>query len=152
SLTTTLTALREIAAQGVDPEKLPGLAAEAMRGESLTHAWLEFKDTLHAEIGPPDEFGGRSTSRYRQTVPVDVFFSPEALVYSPMNAEFFRHFPGMLTATGIVLTFSGLIFGLHEFGITSDINSVADKVYGLIETVGWAFAASALMIIIAVVT
>lgn len=124
--------------------------------ELLRHAWGEFRDTLHRQrldVGVEDVddgFAPTDSVVYRQTVPAEVYFTADALVHTPMRTEFFKHFPGILTAFGIVGTFSGLILGLSQFSTTGTIEEVNESVNELVYSVQHAFYVSGGFIFLAV--
>jgi len=65
------------------------------------------------------------------------------LVDTPLNTEFFRHLPGLLTGIGIIGTFSGLIVGLSGFDPTGSAEAVKSSLGNLMDGVKEAFYASA---------
>lgn len=90
--------------------------------------------------------GERRLVAIRATVPAEVFFNTQVLVDTPLNTEFFRHLPGILTGIGIIGTFSGLILGLSGFQPTGPAQVVQASLGGLMEGVKEAFYASAFAI------
>ncbi len=78
--------------------------------EPFQHLWAEYEDTLHllrSTDGSPISLRATSTS--------EIYFSKESVVDTQIDADFFRHLPGILTGIGIIGTFSGLVWGLHLF-------------------------------------
>ena len=78
--------------------------------EPFQHLWAEYEDTLHllrSTDGTPISLRATSTS--------EIYFSKESVVDTQIDADFFRHLPGILTGIGIIGTFSGLVWGLHLF-------------------------------------
>lgn len=78
--------------------------------EPFLHLWAEYEDTLHllrSTDGSPISLRATSTS--------EIYFSKESVVDTQIDADFFRHLPGILTGIGIIGTFSGLVWGLHLF-------------------------------------
>ena len=78
--------------------------------EPFKHLWAEYEDTLHllrSTDGSPISLRATSTS--------EIYFSKESVVDTQIDADFFRHLPGILTGIGIIGTFSGLVWGLHLF-------------------------------------
>lgn len=78
--------------------------------EPFKHLWAEYEDTLHlvrAPDGEPISMRATSTS--------EIYFSKESVVDTQIDADFFRHLPGILTGIGIIGTFSGLVWGLLKF-------------------------------------
>ena len=121
----------------VRPEELD----ELFRERPFHYLWNEFKNSLH-EMSNED--GGNQS--IRSTLTADFYFSKEAIVDGYINTEFFKHLPGMLTGVGIIGTFSGLIWGLHQF---STANAV-ETLNLLLGEVGSAFLGSGAAIFIAI--
>ena len=72
--------------------------------EPFQHLWAEYEDTLHllrSTDGTPISLRATSTS--------EIYFSKESVVDTQIDADFFRHLPGILTGIGIIGTFSGLV-------------------------------------------
>ena len=116
--------------------------AEIMQvDKTLTHLWNEYTETLHEQYDYVE--GERRLVAIRATVPAEVFFNTQVLVDTPLNTEFFRHLPGLLTGIGIIGTFSGLIVGLSGFEPTGSAEAVKSSLGALMEGVKDAFYASA---------
>lgn len=109
----------------------------------LRHAWNEFEESLH----PQSELdnGEERIVRIRATAPSASFFSEQQLVGIPLNTEFFKHLPGILTGIGIIGTFYGLMIGLNHFD-PSTPEQVASSVNNLLHDVLYAFLGSAVAI------
>ena len=119
--------------------------AEIMQTDkTLKHLWDEYTETLHEQYDYVD--GERKLVSIRATVPAEVFFNTQVLVDTPLNTEFFRHLPGLLTGIGIIGTFSGLIVGLNGFAPAGTAAAVQASLSALMEGVKEAFYASALAI------
>ncbi|EFG3742968.1 anti-phage defense ZorAB system ZorA, partial [Escherichia coli] len=73
------------------------------------------------------------------------FFSEQQLVDIPLNTEFFKHLPGILTGMGIIGTFYGLMIGLNHFD-PSTPEQVSSSVNNLLRDVLYAFLGSAFAI------
>lgn len=71
--------------------------------------WSEYCSSLHVV------YGRHESKTILATAPAETFFSKESMVDLNINADFYRHLPGILTGIGIIGTFSGLVWGLHEF-------------------------------------
>lgn len=95
----------------VDKAHLDGLSELFSKDKILDHLWKEFRDTLH-EQKDLDASGTYHTTAIRQTVPAEMYFSEQMLVYSPLKTEFFKHLPGILTGIGIIGTFWDFISSL----------------------------------------
>ncbi len=88
-----------------------------------------------------------SISSLRATVPAETYFTKEALVDIQINADYFRHLPGIMTGIGIIGTFSGLVWGLHSF----NANNASDSLFPLLKEVTSAFIGSGVAIFAAIV-
>lgn len=78
--------------------------------EPFKHLWAEYEDTLHLVRAPDGE-----PISMRATSASEIYFSKESVVDTQIDADFFRHLPGILTGVGIIGTFSGLVWGLYQF-------------------------------------
>lgn len=107
------------------------------------HAWSEFSESLH----PQSELVGSEEKivKIRATAPSASFFSEQQLVDIPLNTEFFKHLPGILTGVGIIGTFYGLMIGLNHFD-PSTPEQVTSSVNNLLHDVLYAFLGSAFAI------
>lgn len=109
--------------------------------EPFQHLWAEYEDTLHllrSSDGSPVSL--------RATSPSEIYFSKESVVDTQIDADFFRHLPGILTGIGIIGTFSGLIWGLHLF----NPNEPAETLGQLLHEVSSAFLGSLVAIFAAI--
>lgn len=109
----------------------------------LKHAWNEFEESLHSQY--EQENGEEKIVRIRATAPSASFFSEQQLVDIPLNTEFFKHLPGILTGMGIIGTFYGLMIGLNHFD-PSTPEQVSSSVNNLLRDVLYAFLGSAFAI------
>lgn len=109
----------------------------------LKHAWSEFAESLH----PQTELIGSEEKivKIRATAPSASYFSEQQLVDIPLNTEFFKHLPGILTGVGIIGTFYGLMIGLNHFD-PSTPEQVSSSVNNLLRDVLYAFLGSAFAI------
>lgn len=109
----------------------------------LKHAWSEFAESLH----PQHELVGSEEKivQIRATAPSASYFSEQQLVDIPLNTEFFKHLPGILTGVGIIGTFYGLMIGLNHFD-PSTPEQVSSSVNNLLHDVLYAFLGSAFAI------
>lgn len=112
------------------------------------HAWSEFSESLH----PQSELVGSEEKivKIRATAPSASFFSEQQLVDIPLNTEFFKHLPGILTGVGIIGTFYGLMIGLNHFD-PSTPEQVTSSVNNLLHDVLYAFLGSAFAIFFSIV-
>lgn len=74
--------------------------------------WTEYCSSLHTVHARKGE---TEAPAVLATVPAEMFFSKESMIDIQINANFYRHLPGILTGIGIIGIFSGLVWGLHEF-------------------------------------
>lgn len=116
--------------------------------KKMLHLWEEYKDSLHPQK-KADASGQEKVSRWRSTVPVEMFFSTQTLVDVPLKTEFFKHLPGILTGIGILGTFFGLLEGLKSFDISDNPQIVRDSLSMLLHGVNLAFLISASAIFLA---
>jgi methyl-accepting chemotaxis protein len=135
----------DIGSQVTDLERI---AQEVMGNDRLLHCWKEFTETLHPQTRT-NEFGQEEVVRWRATAMAESFFTEQALVDTPLKAEFYKHLPGILTGIGIIGTFSGLILGLIDFEVSTDADQVRRSLASLIQNVGHAFIVSASAIALA---
>lgn len=114
--------------------------------DELKHLWGEYAETLHQQ-NKLDNSGQSKITCYRATAMAEVFFAEQALVETPLRTSFYKHLPGILTGLGIIGTFSGLIYGLKEFGKKgADPATIQASLGELIRAVGDAFIVSAIAI------
>lgn len=112
--------------------------ASAFEQSDFLHQWSEYQETLHNQYVEKD--GERVISRTRATVPSSFYFSAQSMVDTPLQTEYFRHLPGIMTGLGIIGTFFGLMMGLLQFDMAPDM--VQKSVTGLIKDVLYAFIGS----------
>ncbi len=122
------------------------LDASALRiffnDEPFKHLWSEYEDTLHLVRN----YDGEAIS-IRATSSSEIYFSKESVIDTQIDADFYRHLPGILTGLGIIATFGGLIFGLKSFSPTEP-----DSTLGLLlHEVMSAFIGSGIAILTAIV-
>jgi hypothetical protein len=129
---------------GMEPIDREEVAKVLGSNMTLAHLWNEYTETLHEQYDHAD--GVRRLVAIRATVPAEVFFNTQVLVDTPLNTEFFRHLPGLLTGVGIIGTFSGLILGLSGFEPTGSAETIKASLGALMEGVKEAFYASAFAI------
>ena len=119
----------------------PNILDPIFVSKPFDHPWREFKNSLHEMQG--EDISSKSI---RSTLTADFYFSKEAIVDGYINAEFFKHLPGILTGTGIIGTFTGLIWGLHKFNTTNAVETLSL----LLSEVSSAFVGSGIAIFIAI--
>lgn len=127
--------------------ELKEIAAGSMSVPELTHSWSEYAETLHPQYAL-DDLGQNRIVRWRSTAMAETFFSEQAIVDAPLNADFYKHLPGILTGLGIIGTFLGLIVGLSSFDV-SDAAKAQSELKNLINSVGHAFYVSGAAIFLA---
>lgn len=114
----------------------------------MSRLWDEYSKTLHPQTIQGAN-GINTISCWRATALAENFFTEQVLVDSRLKTEYFKHIPGILTGLGIIGTFIGLIIGLTNFNIPSDLTKVQDELRQLIDSVGHAFIVSAISISLA---
>lgn len=105
--------------------------------------WAEYRQSLR--VLHDEETGSK---KILATVPAETFFSKEAMIDLRINADFYRHLPGILTGIGIIGTFSGLVWGLLQF--RPDTGRALDSLPILMQEVTSAFIGSGLSILCAI--
>ncbi len=128
-----------LAGQLSDPDLHPGVRQWNFYPR-FSHLWREYSQTLHVQRIRQDS--GKTRVAYRASVPAESFLSTQNLVDIPMRVEFFRHLPGILTGTGIISTFAGILLGLTEFNPTVEPEQVTHQLKALFTGVSTAFVAS----------
>ena len=121
--------------------ELGEIASEAMSEPRLAHLWSEYAETLHPQR--EDDGVQLRVVRWRATALADSFFTEQALVDTPLKADFYKHLPGILTGLGIIGTFSGLIMGLINFDVSLNPLEAQKQLRALVNSVGHAFFVSA---------
>ncbi len=109
--------------------------------------WAEYRHSLHV-VQSREADGGESVKTVLATVPAEAYFSKETIVDLKINADFYRHLPGILTGIGIIGTFSGLVWGLHQF--KPDPDQTMESLPLLLQEVTSAFVGSGLAILAAI--
>lgn len=109
--------------------------------EPFKHLWAEYEDTLHLVRAPDGE-----PISIRATASSEIYFSKESVIDTQIDAEFFRHLPGILTGIGIIGTFSGLVWGLFLFNPADPVDTLGT----LLQEVTSAFIGSGLAIFAAI--
>lgn len=116
--------------------------------DTLKHLWGEYEETLHEQHATIN--GEQSVVAIRATIPAETYFTTETLIDTPLNTEFFKHLPGILTGIGIIGTFAGLITALMQFDITTP-EKISTSLTFLMNGVLEAFIASAFAISMAMI-
>jgi putative membrane protein len=129
--------------------QLKVLLGEHFDKTAFAHAWQMYEDTLHDQYETVD--GEQKLLRSRATVSSEYFFTQSLLVDTPLNIEFFKHLPGLMTGVGIVGTFAGLLMGLLQFDPAGDPSKVQNSLDLLLHGVSEAFIASGFAILMAMV-
>lgn len=134
-----------------EPNTAPHKVAEIFAKERiLLGLWKEFAKTLHEQREMRN--GEFQTTAVFSTVTADAYFNPESVFEGPINSEFFKHLPGVLTGFGIIGTFLGLIQGLDSFAKIQLGNSKATQLglQDLMNSVSGAFSVSTAAIVSAI--
>jgi hypothetical protein len=134
-----------------EPNTAPHKVATIFASErALLGLWKEFEKTLHEQRELRN--GELQTTAVFSTVTADAYFNPETVFEGPVNSEFFKHLPGVLTGFGIIGTFLGLIQGLRSFASIQLGNSQATQLglQDLMNSVSGAFIVSTAAIVSAI--
>jgi hypothetical protein len=115
----------------------------------LRELWQEYSQALD-NVAQLEADPQQPTGQWQTTSAAELFYSEHALVDSPLQVNFYKHVPGILTGIGIIGTFSGLIMGLIHFDV-SNPDQVQLALSQLVQSVGHAFLISALAITLAMV-
>ena len=119
----------------------PSVLEELFQDRPFSNLWKEYRASLHQM-----QMVNSDKESVRSTLTSDFYFSTEAVVDSYINAEFFKHLPGILTGVGIIGTFSGLIWGLRQF----DSANAVETLNLLLGEVSSAFLGSGIAIFVAI--
>lgn len=103
--------------------------------------WKEYRQTLHLMRSEDGE-----KESLRATSSAEFYFGKDSIVDAYINAEFFKHLPGILTGVGIIGTFTGLVYGLANF----DPNNASNTLNKLLGEVMSAFIGSGIAIFSAI--
>lgn len=141
--------LRRVLKQTAGVEKNSDLGTIFGPHPRLNHCWTEFRETLHQERVHNPKTGAMEVVALRATVSAANFFTEDAVVNTPVRAEFFKHLPGIFTGIGIIGTFTGLLVHLQAFHVTEDAITVRQSLEQLLNGVHEAFMVSALAILLA---
>jgi hypothetical protein len=128
---------------------LSNLEQLAQNDPSLGKLWTEYNQALEA-LQQLEVSSQNTTGQWQANSHAENYFTEQALVDSPLQSNFYKHIPGILTGVGIIGTFTGLIAGLISFDV-SNPERVQAELSQLVQTVGHAFLVSALAITLAMV-
>ena len=126
---------------------LSNIEQQIMGDARLSSLWAEYSEALQGAPAVPPGAPAR-VKQWRSSAPAENCFSEHALVDSPLQTDFYKHVPGILTGLGIIGTFSGLIMGLVHFDVSKPETTQA-QLSLLVQTVGQAFLVSAAAIALA---
>lgn len=122
----------------VAPEEL----ADLFKDKPFLNMWREYRQSLHSMRSEDGE-----KLSIRSTSSSEIFFNKESIVDNYINADFFKHLPGILTGVGIIGTFTGLVWGLGKF----NSQRASETLDALLGEVTSAFLGSGLAIFFAIV-
>ena len=108
----------------------------------LGHAWSEFTETL---IFPDIDQEDAQDIRIRNTTAPERFFNRGNLLEPRVNLRFYSAMPNLLTGTGILGTFVGLVIGIGEAsgGLASDdVGQAQEALSALLSGAALAFMTS----------
>lgn len=117
--------------------------------QTLQHAWKLYEATLHEQTEVID--GEAHVIQVRATVQSEAFFNQQNIVDTPIESDFFKHLPGIMTGAGIIGTFGGLLWGLSKFDPAGNPAKVQDSLALLLNGVEHAFWGSGIAIFLAMV-
>lgn len=115
----------------------------------LAQLWTEYSQVVET-VQRLESSTQNNVGQWQANYCADQYFSEYALVDSPLQSNFYKHVPGILTGVGIIGTFTGLIAGLVGFDVSRP-ERVQSELSQLVQTVGHAFLVSALAITLAMV-
>lgn len=115
----------------------------------LAQVWREYSQALES-LQQLESSAATTAGKWQASSHADLYFTEQALVDTPLQSNFYKHIPGILTGVGIIGTFTGLIAGLVGFDV-SNPERVQAELTQLVQTVGHAFLVSALAITLAMV-
>lgn len=115
----------------------------------LAQVWREYSQALES-LQQLESSAATTAGKWTASSHADLYFTEQALVDTPLQSNFYKHIPGILTGVGIIGTFTGLIAGLIGFDV-SNPERVQAELSQLVQTVGHAFLVSALAITLAMV-
>jgi hypothetical protein len=115
----------------------------------LAQVWREYSQALES-LQQLESSAATTAGKWQASSHADLYFTEQALVDTPLQSNFYKHIPGILTGVGIIGTFTGLIAGLIGFDV-SNPERVQAELSQLVQTVGHAFLVSALAITLAMV-
>ena len=113
--------------QGISLSVLDGLRAQCEKLTGVPRDWWTLVDS-HTEqyTSPEDVEGWFLTEKPRQVLPFEI------AVGKQFNASFFNSFPGLLTATGLTLTFVAILLALYPVQYNKgDIKGIQELINGL---------------------
>ncbi len=126
---------------------LTNIEQQVLGDPRLASLWAEYSEALQGmPVAAPVE--PARIKQWRSAALAETYFSEHALVDSPLQSDFYKHVPGILTGLGIIGTFSGLIMGLVHFDV-SNPETTQTQLSLLVQTVGQAFFVSAAAISLA---
>jgi hypothetical protein len=126
---------------------LSNIEQQVLGDPRLASLWAEYSEALQGMPAAAPAEPAR-VKQWRSAALAETYFSEHALVDSPLQSDFYKHVPGILTGLGIIGTFSGLIMGLVHFDV-SNPETTQTQLSLLVQTVGQAFFVSAAAITLA---
>ena len=121
----------------------------AQNNPRLAQLWREYSQALET-LQALEMSAATTAGKWQASSQADLYFTDQALVDTPLQSNFYKHIPGILTGVGIIGTFTGLIAGLIGLDV-SNPERVQAELSQLVQTVGHAFWVSALAITLAMV-
>jgi hypothetical protein len=115
----------------------------------MAQLWREYIQVVET-VQRLENSAQNTVGQWQASHGAELYFTEHALVDSPLQSNFYKHVPGILTGVGIIGTFTGLIAGLIGFDVSRP-EQVQAELSQLVQTVGHAFLVSALAIALAMV-
>ena len=121
----------------------------ALNDPQMAQLWSEYNQALES-LQQVETSAQHTSGQWQASSHAENYFTEQALVDSPLQSNFYKHIPGILTGVGIIGTFTGLIAGLIGFDVANP-ERVQAELSQLVQAVGHAFLVSALAITLAMV-
>lgn len=103
--------LKNTDGEGEFAEYFAELGETFERSRVLNHTWAEFSETL---IFPDMDSDSGDTPTIRNTAAPDRYFNRQSLLEPRVNLRIYNALPNLLTGTGILGTFVGLVIGIGQ--------------------------------------
>ena len=135
-------AVKRTNTEGEFAENFHDLSEQFKESVVLRHAWSEFVETL---IFPDIDQQDAQDIRIRNTTAPERFFNRANLLEPRINLRFYSAMPNLLTGTGILGTFIGLVISIGEASgglAPDDVGQAQEALSALLSGAALAFMAS----------